>query len=115
MQILFWNSCATEQCVVTSRPGLIRNVMIQKYRINKSATMCSVVSLYLVTIYHIPTVKWRTSTKSKRSQKTENGQLRRFALAFIHSHSGASGGFRNAFMVKVAVATSCLQKTLQTT
>ena len=42
-------------------------------------------------------------------------QLRRFALAFIHSHSGATGVFRNAFMVKVAVATSCLQKTLQTT
>ena len=27
-------------------------------------------------------------------------QLRRFALAFIHSHSGATGVFRNAFMVK---------------
>ena len=24
-------------------------------------------------------------------------QLRRFALAFIHSHSGATGVFRNAF------------------
>ncbi len=27
-------------------------------------------------------------------------QLRRFALAFIHSHSGATGVFRNAFMEK---------------
>ena len=42
-------------------------------------------------------------------------QLRRFALAFIHSHSGATGVFRNAFMRKVAEATSCLPKTLQTT
>ena len=42
-------------------------------------------------------------------------QLRRFALAFIHSHSGATGVFRNAFMGKVAEATSCLPKTLQTT
>ena len=25
------------------------------------------------------------------------GELRRFALAFIHSHSGATGVFRNAF------------------
>ena len=42
-------------------------------------------------------------------------QLRRFALAFIHLHSGATGVFRNAFMGKVAEATSCLPKTLQTT
>ena len=42
-------------------------------------------------------------------------QLRRFALAFIHSHSGATSVFRNAFMGKVAEATSCLPKTLQTT
>ena len=42
-------------------------------------------------------------------------ELRRFALAFIHSHSGATGVFRNAFMRKVAEATSCLPKTLQTT
>ena len=27
-------------------------------------------------------------------------KLRRFALAFIHSHSGATGVFRNAFMEK---------------
>ena len=40
---------------------------------------------------------------------------RRFALAFIHSHSGATGVFRNDFMGKVAEATSCLPKTLQTT
>ena len=44
-----------------------------------------------------------------------NIQLRRFALAFIHSHSGATGVFRNAFMEFVAEATSCLLKTLQTT
>ena len=36
--------------------------------------------------------------------------LRRFALRFIHSHSDATGVFRNAFMEFVAVATSCLQK-----
>ena len=36
--------------------------------------------------------------------------MRRFALAFIHSHSGATGVFRNAFMGKVAEATSCLPK-----
>ena len=44
-----------------------------------------------------------------------NKQLRRFALAFIHSQSGATGVFRNAFMGKVAEATSCLPKTLQMT
>ena len=43
------------------------------------------------------------------------GELRRFALAFIHSHSGATGVFRNAFREFVGEATSCLPKTLQTT
>ena len=42
-------------------------------------------------------------------------ELRRFALAFIHSHSGATGVFRNAFREFVGEATSCLPKTLQTT
>ena len=43
------------------------------------------------------------------------GQLRRFALAFIHSHSGATGVFAMLLWKFVAEATSCLQKTLQTT
>ena len=42
-------------------------------------------------------------------------QLRRFALAFIHSHSGATGVFAMLLWKFVAEATSCLQKTLQTT
>ena len=46
--------------------------------------------------------------------KLHSLQLRRFALPFIYSHSDATGVFRNA-LVKVAVATSCSQKTLQTT
>ena len=42
-------------------------------------------------------------------------KLRRFALAFIHSHSGATGVFAMLLWKFVAEATSCLQKTLQTT
>ena len=48
-----------------------------------------------------------------RHPQCESGLI--FPLAFIHSHSGATGVFRNAFMGKVAEATSCLPKTLQTT
>ena len=42
-------------------------------------------------------------------------ELRRFALAFIHSHSGATGVFAMLLWKFVAEATSCFQKTLQTT
>ena len=54
-------------------------------------------------------------TESWANNDITDAELRRFALAFIHSHSGATGVFRNAFMGKVAEATSCLPKTLQTT
>ena len=37
-------------------------------------------------------------------------ELRRFALAFIHSHSGATGVFAMLLWKFVAEATSCLQK-----
>ena len=50
-----------------------------------------------------------------RGQVTTDRQLRRFALAFIHSHSGATGVFAMLLWKFVAEATSCLQKTLQTT
>ena len=36
--------------------------------------------------------------------------MRRFALAFIHSHSGATGVFAMLLWKFVAEATSCLQK-----
>ena len=49
------------------------------------------------------------------SGETKFQQLRRFALAFIHSHSGATGVFAMLLWKFVAEATSCLQKTLQTT
>ena len=52
---------------------------------------------------------------SPETIETIEQELRRFALAFIHSHSGATGVFRNASMGKVAETTSCLPKTLQTT
>ena len=36
--------------------------------------------------------------RKQHSTETAILELRRFALAFIHSHSGATGVFRNAFM-----------------
>ena len=49
------------------------------------------------------------------ARTTNESELRRFALAFIHSHSGATGVFAMLLWKFVAEATSCLQKTLQTT
>ena len=47
---------------------------------------------------------------SGKLRLSDQVQLRRFALAFIHSHSGATDVFRNAFMELVAEATSCYTK-----
>ena len=72
--------------------------------------------------------EWRTSTIThiykQKGDPLEYNNFRgikllshtlKFNHSFNHSHSGATGVFRNAVMAFVAEATSCLPKTLQTT
>ena len=76
---------------------------------------CKPKDCYDLKCYRVSRGKDGSHTIYPDTESITQWQLRRFALAFIHSHSGATGVFRNAFMRKVAEATSCLPKTLQTT
>ena len=73
---------------------------------------------HIDTLHNIATMDLATDDIQEslvNAGRLDQKQLRRFALAFIHSHSGATGVFAMLLWKFVAEATSCLQKTLQTT